>query len=194
MSALRAALSFCPRLATVANGSARCWGRRLPAPTWLDSRLGPRRRPLQLQLRRPTSRAQRQAQAQLDRACAKIAGAAHRLSGRDPARAVLFHRRPDRPGDLDYDEAFVALLAASRAMPAYGKPWHNLEERVAGSIKAGMERPLPLSDAELWMREFRARARLKLAGASHVEDNADPVPNGPAARVSASPSWRLSSA
>jgi hypothetical protein len=72
-------------------------------------------------------------------------------------------------GDLGYEEAFVALLAASRAMPAHREPWRNLEERVARSIEAGMERPLALSETEQWVRDFRARMRLKrpTTGAHH---------------------------
>ena len=46
-------------------------------------------------------------------------------------------------------------------MPVYRDPWRNLEERVARSIEAGMERPLALSETEPWMRNFRARMRLQ---------------------------------
>ena len=157
-------------------GNGREWRRPLlgapllPAPTWLDVALRKPALTPRAVLAPPSSDiwAQRQAQAQLDRACAKIVGAPH--GGQDATRHAqcFFIGGLIARGDLGYEEAFVALLAASRAMPAYGKPWRNLEERVAGSIKAGMERPLPLSDTERWMRDFRARARLKLAGARHV--------------------------
>jgi hypothetical protein len=64
-------------------------------------------------------------------------------------------------GDLSYAEAYAALLEAARAMPAYREPWRNLEERVARSLEAGVERPLAISETESWMRDFRARMRLR---------------------------------
>ena len=70
-------------------------------------------------------------------------------------------------GDLGYEEGFAALLAAALAMPAYADPWHNLETRVARSIEAGMAAPLPLSETEAWVRNFRARMRLMRPGARH---------------------------
>jgi hypothetical protein len=43
-------------------------------------------------------------------------------------------------GAVDYDVAYRALVAAANAMPAYDKPWRNLEQRVAASLARGMER------------------------------------------------------
>jgi hypothetical protein len=60
-------------------------------------------------------------------------------------------------GDLDYATAFDSLLAAARAMPVHREPWRNLETRVARSIESGMAAPLPLSETEQWVRDFRAR-------------------------------------
>jgi hypothetical protein len=39
---------------------------------------------------------------------------------------------------IDYDVAYRALVAAARAMPAYGKPWRNLEEKVEASLESGI--------------------------------------------------------
>jgi hypothetical protein len=41
-------------------------------------------------------------------------------------------------GAVDYDVAYRALAAAANAMPAYGKPWRDLEEKVEASLKRGM--------------------------------------------------------
>ena len=41
-------------------------------------------------------------------------------------------------GAVDYDVAYQALVAAAAAMPAYGKPWRNLDEKVAASLARGM--------------------------------------------------------
>ena len=42
-------------------------------------------------------------------------------------------------GVVDYDVAFQSLVAAANAMPAHGKPWRNLDERIAASLARGME-------------------------------------------------------
>jgi Bifunctional DNA primase/polymerase, N-terminal len=42
-------------------------------------------------------------------------------------------------GAVDYDVAYRALVAAANAMPAHGKPWRNLEQKVAASLARGME-------------------------------------------------------
>ena len=41
-------------------------------------------------------------------------------------------------GAVDYDVAYRALVAAANAMPAYGRPWRDLEEKVAASLARGM--------------------------------------------------------
>ena len=41
-------------------------------------------------------------------------------------------------GAIDYDVAHPALVAAAKEMPAYGKPWRNLEAKVAASLERGM--------------------------------------------------------
>jgi bifunctional DNA primase/polymerase-like protein len=42
-------------------------------------------------------------------------------------------------GALDYEIAYRALVAAANAMPAHGKPWRNLEQKIAASLARGME-------------------------------------------------------
>jgi Bifunctional DNA primase/polymerase, N-terminal len=157
-------------------GNGREWRRPLvgepllPAPAWLDSAVRPAPRP-PLTLAPPPSDiwAQRQAQAQLDRACAKIAAAPHGAQDATRHAQCFFIGGLIARGDLDYAAAYERLCEAARAMPAYRDRWRNLEERVARSIEAGMERPLALSEVELWMRNFRARMRLKrpTTGAHH---------------------------
>jgi hypothetical protein len=44
-------------------------------------------------------------------------------------------------GDLDYETALNTLIAATRAMPAYRKPWRDLDERIEASIARGMRAP-----------------------------------------------------
>ena len=58
-------------------------------------------------------------------------------------------------------------------MPVYRDPWRNLEERVARSIESGMERPLALSADEQWVRDFRARMRLRRPTTSRERAMAD---------------------
>ena len=42
-------------------------------------------------------------------------------------------------GAVDYDVAYQALVAAANAMPAHGRPWRNLDKKVAASLARGME-------------------------------------------------------
>jgi hypothetical protein len=43
-------------------------------------------------------------------------------------------------GAVDYDVAYQALIAAANAMPAYGRPWRDLEQKVVKSLERGMGR------------------------------------------------------
>jgi hypothetical protein len=145
----------------------------LPAPAWLDIALrkapSPRapRAPLMLAPRSalaPASSdswAQRKAQSELERACAKIVAAACGAQDSTRHAQCFYIGGLIARGDLGYEEAFAALLEAACAMPVYRDPWHNLDARVARSIESGIERPLALSETERWVREFRARMRLK---------------------------------
>ena len=142
----------------------------LPAPAWLDCVLKQapsKRAPLMLAPRSafvpPSSDvyAQRAARAQLERACIKIVAAPCGAQDSTRHAQCYFVGGLVARGDLGYEEAFVALLGAARAMPVYRDPWRNLGERVARSIEAGIGRPLAISETEMWMRNFRARMRFK---------------------------------
>jgi hypothetical protein len=155
-------------------GNGREWQRPLlgaplvPAPTWLDAALRPAPS-LRAPLTPPPSDiwAQRQAQAQLDRACARIAGAACGAQDATRHAQCFYIGGLIARGDLDCAVAYERLCGAASAMASFREPWTDLPARVARSIEAGMERPLALSPAEQWLREFRARARLKLTAARH---------------------------
>jgi Bifunctional DNA primase/polymerase, N-terminal len=141
----------------------------LPAPAWLHIAL--RKPPLVLAPRAalapPSSDSwsQRQAHAQLEKACARISGAS--CGKQDATRHAMcfFVGGLVARGDLDYATAYAALLEAAQAMPVHRDPWRNLDTRVARSLEAGMGRPLALSETETWIRDFRARMRLKRPGA-----------------------------
>ena len=165
-------------------GNGRTWLRELiggdgamvplaAAPAWLDVVV--KKPPLVLAPRAVLSQpasdsdssAQKAARAQLERACAKIVVAP--CGAQDATRhaqCYLVGGLIGR-GDLDYGRAYEALLEAANAMPVYADPWRNLETRVARSIEAGMAAPLPLSETEAWVRNFRARMRLMRPGARH---------------------------
>jgi hypothetical protein len=136
-----------------------------PAPAWLDCAL--RTAPLTLAPRtaiaRPTSDlwAQKKALAELERACARIVAAPCGAQDMTRHAQCFYVGGLVARGDLDYAVAYEALLAAANAMPAYRDPWRNLETRVSRSLEAGIGRPLALSETESWMREFRARMRLR---------------------------------
>jgi hypothetical protein len=154
-----------------APGNGRRWLKPLreipllPAPSWLDCAL--RREPLVVAPRSEFVSpapddpwARKQALVALGKACAKVAAA---LPG---SRENIRHQQCSfvgglvGRGDLDYGTAFDALLGAARAVGHF-PPWRNLEERVARSIVAGMEQPLPLSKVDLLMRNLRSRMRMR---------------------------------
>jgi Bifunctional DNA primase/polymerase, N-terminal len=150
----------------------------LPAPAWLDVALKQApspRAPLVLAPRSalvpPSSDswAQKKALAALARACDRIVAAP--CGAQDNTRHAQCHLIGGviGRGDLGYEEAFIALLGAARAMPVYRDPWRDLESRVARSIESGIGRPLAISEDELLMRRFRARMRFKhpAAGVRH---------------------------
>ncbi len=105
--------------------------------------------------------AQKKARAELEKACTRIVAAACGTQEATRHQQCFYVGGIVGRGDLDYEEAYAALLEAACAMPVYRDPWLNLEERVARSIEAGMERPLALSQTESWIRNFRARMRLQ---------------------------------
>jgi hypothetical protein len=158
-------------------GNGREWLRPLigvtlaQAPTWLDRALKPA--PLVLAPRAaiapPSSDpyAQKSALAALARACAKIITAPCGTQDATRHRECFYIGGLIGRGDLGYATAYAALYEAACAMPVYREPWRNLEERVARSLEAGISRPLEISETEAWMRNFRARMRLKRSGARH---------------------------
>jgi hypothetical protein len=163
-------------------GNGREWLRPLigaslmPAPAWLDCVLKQapsKRAPLTLVPRAalvpPSSDswAQKTARAQLARACAKIAAAPCGAQDSTRHAQCFYIGGLIGRGDLGYEEAYAALLEAAHAMPVYRDAWRDLEGRVARSIESGMERPLPFSETESWIRNFRARMRAKLSEARH---------------------------
>jgi Bifunctional DNA primase/polymerase, N-terminal len=171
-------------IALPSSGNGRTWLKPLigadgaiaqlqPAPAWLDVAL--RKAPLVLAPRAaiapPSSDpyAQRKAQADLARACAKIVAAPCGAQDAERHRQSYFVGGLIARGDLDYATAYAALLAAALAMPVHraGDPWRNIETRVARSIEAGLGQPLALSVNEQWVRDFRARMRAKRPGARH---------------------------
>jgi hypothetical protein len=147
----------------------------LPAPAWLGVVLRqppPTRAPLILAPRSalapPSSDswAQKKALAELARACAKIAAAPCGAQDSTRHTQCFYIGGLIGRGDLGYEEALAALLGAARAMLVHRDPWRNLEERVARSLEAGIGRPLAISETEMWMRNFRARMRLRRPTAS----------------------------
>jgi Bifunctional DNA primase/polymerase, N-terminal len=164
-----------------AMGNGRQWLRQLigldgamtslmAAPPWLDIALKKApstRMPLVLAPRAalapPSSDpwAQKKAQAELEKACARIVAAPCGAQDSTRHAQCFYVGGLIARGDLGYEEAYASLLEAACAMPVYRDPWLNLEERVARSIEAGMERPLALSQTESWIRNFRARMRLQ---------------------------------
>jgi hypothetical protein len=155
-------------------GNGREWLRPLIgatlllAPTWLDRTLKPA--PLVLAQRAalapPLSDpyAQKSALAALARACARIVTAHCGTQDATRHRECFFVGGLIGRGDLGYATAYAALLEAARAMPVYREPWRNLEERVARSLEAGIGRPLEISEAEAWMRNFRAHQHKRMGG------------------------------
>jgi hypothetical protein len=154
-----------------AFNNGRRWRRPLwsmpppPAALWLDHAL--KRSPLtpapRAALVSPPSdpHARKKALAAVEQACAKIVAAPCGEQDDTRHRQCFYIGGLIARGDLDYEAAYSALLEAARGMPTYRSSWRNLEERVARSIGAGMDHPLALSDTELWLRNLRARMRLK---------------------------------
>jgi hypothetical protein len=99
-------------------------------------------RRLPSQARPPSSDPQVQwhARVLLGRACRLIVGAANGTQDTvRHAQCFLVGLLVGR-GELGYDEAFVALCAAANMMPAYGKPWRRLSEKVERSLHSGIDR------------------------------------------------------
>jgi hypothetical protein len=151
----------------------------LPAPGWLD-RVVARETPvssgngglvtgeLSLPPLTDDARVRRQALAMLARACDRIRNAPAGAQGDTRRKQVFLIGGVVARGDLSLEEAFSALLAASREMPVYrpSEPWRDLEMLTARSLVAGAARPLPLTVAEAFSRRLRA-ARQHLREGAH---------------------------
>jgi hypothetical protein len=147
-----------------------------PAPTWLDcmvkrelSRasfiLTPREILERTAQTTPSDpQAHRRALITLGRACALIVAAPPGERNDTRCRQCFFIGGLIGRGDLDYPTAYEALLEASCAVE-HDPPWprRGLEKWVAQSIAAGMTKPLPPSETEQWMRDFRARQAARRA-------------------------------
>jgi hypothetical protein len=141
-----------------------------PAPAWMDPAL--KREPLVVVPRvalvsaagRPEGAppdlwARRKALTALEHACALIAAAAPGTRDNTRHAQCYFIGGLIERGDLGYGEAYDAVLSAMLVHP----PRHDLEHRIARSIESGMEHPLPISEAELWLRGLRARLAARIA-------------------------------
>lgn len=130
-------------LPCAANG--RHWLRPLrgtpmaPAPAWLDE-AQKTASPARNLLRPVASRID--ALRALERACARIIAAPNGEQDSTRHAQCFFIGALIARGHLDYATGCAALSAAARAMPAYGKPWRDLEERVEASIARGIERAI----------------------------------------------------
>ena len=69
--------------------------------------------------------AQKKAQVELERACAKIVSAPCGAQDATRHAQCFFLGSFIANGDIGYATAYEALLAAALAMPAYREPWRN---------------------------------------------------------------------
>jgi hypothetical protein len=110
-----------------------------PAPAWLDVAL--RREPARSPAEAPdlpiSDDDRDYAREALGRACVRIAFAPCGAQDDTRHRECFFVGLLVKRGVLDRDEALAALTRAALAMPAYGKPWRDLDERTEKSLAAG---------------------------------------------------------
>jgi hypothetical protein len=106
-------------------------------PAWLDEVLRETSQPPNLL--RPVA-SHKDAVRALKLACAKIIAAPCGRQDDERHRQCFLIGALIARGDLDYAAACAALVAAARGMPAYGKPWRDVEDRVEASIARGMGR------------------------------------------------------
>ena len=132
------------------TGNGREWLRPpwstplLPAPAWLDNALKwqPTLSPAEQPDLPPLEYDEKFAREALARACIRIAYAPCGEQDNTRNAESFFIGLLVGRGVLDRDEALAALTRAALAMPTYGKPWRDLEERVEKSLEAG-ERAAP---------------------------------------------------
>jgi hypothetical protein len=112
----------------------------------------------------------RQALVMLARACERIRTAPDGKQGDTRRKQCFFIGGLVGRGDLDFETAFAALLAASQQMPVYrpGEPWRDLEMLTGRSLLAGAAHPLSLSAVEAFIRRTRAARQRLRQGAAHA--------------------------
>jgi hypothetical protein len=131
-----------------AAGNGRKWLRNLsstplqPAPGWLDA--AAKQEPPNNLFHRPASTSRSDGglvgRSLLVRAVRLIMTAPQGAQEETRHRQSYFVGALIADGALDYEIAHRALVAAANAMPAHGKPWRNLEQKIAASLARGMER------------------------------------------------------
>lgn len=129
-----------------AGGNGRRWLRKLsstpmrPSPSWLDC--AARQEPPASLFRRPAPASRASGgligRTFLVRAVRLIMTAPRGVQEDTRHRQAYFIGTLIAAEGIDYDVAYQALVAAANAMPAYGKPWRNLEAKVAASLARGM--------------------------------------------------------
>ena len=133
------------------GGNGRRWLRKLsttplqPAPDWLDCATKQDRSASLFHRRTPEasppaspSKGSLFGRTFLVRAVRMIMTAPQGAQEETRHRQAYFIGTLIAAGGIDYDVAYQALVAAANAMPAYGKPWRNLEAKVAASLARGM--------------------------------------------------------
>jgi putative DNA primase/helicase len=146
--------------------NARTWLRQaplLPAPDWLDAAARKEIVPT-TGIAAPLSNdvsVRSRGRAALARACEHIVnapcGEQHDTLNREVYTIGGFVAR----GDLDEAEAYDALLAAARSMPAHRGPWRDFSDEISNTLAVGATRPLPLSITDRFLRDLKARMRLR---------------------------------
>jgi putative DNA primase/helicase len=133
-----------------ASGNGRVWLKKLcdtplqAAPQWLDVALKQDRPPVTLFSRLSRSSSSLAPGRDiglklLKRSCALILAAEQGTQEETRHRECFLIGTLIAAGAVDSDVAYRALTAAAKAMPAYGKPWRDLNDKVKASIKRGME-------------------------------------------------------
>jgi hypothetical protein len=111
-----------------------------PAPPWLDVALRREetRSPAEDPDLPPSGYDEKFAREALARACTRIGFAPRGSQDATRNAECFFIGLLVGRGALDRDVALAALKRAALAMPTYGKPWRNLEERTEKSLEAGV--------------------------------------------------------
>jgi Bifunctional DNA primase/polymerase, N-terminal len=125
-----------------AAGNGRKWLRRLsstplaPAPVWLDC--ATKQEPLRLAPMASSASGGLVGRTLLIHAVRLIMTAPQGAQEETRHRQCFFMGTMIAAGAVDYDVAYRSLVAAASSMPAHGKPWRNLDQKVAASLARGM--------------------------------------------------------